>query len=177
MENTKTSQATEITELKERVKKLEKKGGSRTYNLKRLHKERKIADINADVEVTLVDETQGRYGDNLMFDTGVLDNEKVFVEQDMAEKEVDMAEKDVSTADLVTTTGELVITVGVEVSTVSPTETTTMDELTLNEENIISSYYCLYTFSVAGTKVNAADIKVTTAERLQLLEEFLLSKG
>ncbi|GJU60404.1 hypothetical protein Tco_1238170 [Tanacetum coccineum] len=43
-----------------------------------------------DAEVTLVDETQGRYGDNLMFDTGVLDNE-----QDMAEKEVDMAEKDV----------------------------------------------------------------------------------
>ncbi|GKC10180.1 hypothetical protein Tco_1001790, partial [Tanacetum coccineum] len=36
--------------------------------------------------VTLVDETQGRYGDNLMFNTGVLDNE-----QDILEKEVDMA--------------------------------------------------------------------------------------
>ncbi|GJS56780.1 hypothetical protein Tco_0651564 [Tanacetum coccineum] len=31
--------------------------------------------------------------------------------------------------------------------------------------------------SVAYTKVNAARMKVTTAERLQLLEEFLLSKG
>ncbi|GJV56316.1 hypothetical protein Tco_1457321 [Tanacetum coccineum] len=29
--------------------------------------------------------------------------------------------------------------------------------------------------SAAGTKVNAAGMKVTTAERLQLLEEFLLS--
>ncbi|GKC69347.1 hypothetical protein Tco_1115230 [Tanacetum coccineum] len=39
-----------------------------------------------------------------------------------------------------------------------------------NEENILSSYYFLYTVSAAGTKVNAA-------ERLQLLEEFLLSEG
>ncbi|GJW89351.1 hypothetical protein Tco_0164691, partial [Tanacetum coccineum] len=31
--------------------------------------------------------------------------------------------------------------------------------------------------STAGTKVNAAGMKVTTAERLQLLEEFLLSEG
>ncbi|GKC10285.1 hypothetical protein Tco_1001895 [Tanacetum coccineum] len=59
--------------------------------------------------------TQGRYDDNLMFDTGVLDNE-----QDMIEKEVDMVEKDVSTADPVTTAGEVVTTT-----------TTTVDELTL----------------------------------------------
>ncbi|GJY61462.1 hypothetical protein Tco_0462119 [Tanacetum coccineum] len=38
LEKTKTSQATEISELKERVKRLEKKGGSRTYRLKRLYK-------------------------------------------------------------------------------------------------------------------------------------------
>ncbi|GJX97041.1 hypothetical protein Tco_0352839 [Tanacetum coccineum] len=38
---------------------------------------RKIAEIDQDAEVTLVDETQGRYGDNLMFNTGVLDNEKI----------------------------------------------------------------------------------------------------
>ncbi|GKA82620.1 zinc finger, CCHC-type containing protein, partial [Tanacetum coccineum] len=31
--------------------------------------------------------------------------------------------------------------------------------------------------SAAGTKVNAAGMKVTTAERLQLLEEFLLTEG
>ncbi|GJW63735.1 hypothetical protein Tco_0115619 [Tanacetum coccineum] len=38
LENTKTSQAAEITELKERVKKLEKKRGSRNHKLKRLYK-------------------------------------------------------------------------------------------------------------------------------------------
>ncbi|GJZ66416.1 hypothetical protein Tco_0623112 [Tanacetum coccineum] len=37
------------------------------------------------------------------------------------------------------------------------------------EENILSSYYCLYT-------VNAASAKVTTAQRLRLLKEFLLSE-
>ncbi|GKC75017.1 hypothetical protein Tco_1125791 [Tanacetum coccineum] len=38
LENTKTAQAQEITSLKLRVKKLEKKGGSRTHKLKRLYK-------------------------------------------------------------------------------------------------------------------------------------------
>ncbi|GJX41869.1 hypothetical protein Tco_0256859 [Tanacetum coccineum] len=134
LEKTKTSHVVEITELKKRIKKLEKKGGSRTYRLRRLYKVgrsarvvsyedkglgdqedaskqgRKINEIDQDAEVTLVDETQGRYGDNFMFDTGVLDNE-----QDMAEKEVDMAEKDVSTAEVTT----------------NSTTTTTIDELTL----------------------------------------------
>ncbi|GKA36737.1 hypothetical protein Tco_0723302 [Tanacetum coccineum] len=63
--------------------------------------------------------------DDLMFDIGVLNDEKVFAGQDMVEKEV-------STADLVTTAGEVVTTANVEVSTVSPTATTiTNVELTL----------------------------------------------
>ncbi|GJU13139.1 hypothetical protein Tco_1135535 [Tanacetum coccineum] len=154
LEKTKTSQAAKITELKERVKKLEGKRKSKPLGMKRLFKigrsaqvvssedeglgdqedaskqGRKIDEINQDAEVTLVDETQGRYGDNLMFDTGVLDNE-----QDMAGKEVDMAEKDVSTADPVTTVGEVVTTTNVVVSTAEVaadgTTTTTVDELTL----------------------------------------------
>ncbi|GKD06306.1 PDR ABC-type transporter family protein [Tanacetum coccineum] len=65
LENTKTTQAHKISSLKLRVKRLEKKGGSRTHKLKRLFK------------VTLVDETQGRYGDDLVFDTSVLDGEVV----------------------------------------------------------------------------------------------------
>ncbi|GKA69845.1 hypothetical protein Tco_0775909 [Tanacetum coccineum] len=154
LEKIKTSQATKITELKERVKKLEKKGGSRTHRLRRLYKvgrsarvvssedeglgdqedaskqDRKINEINEDTKVTLVDETQGRNVDNLMFDTGVLDNEEVFVEQDMVEKEVDMVEKDVRIADLVTTVGEVVTTPNAEVTTDSAT-TITVDELTL----------------------------------------------
>ncbi|GJT28412.1 hypothetical protein Tco_0908687 [Tanacetum coccineum] len=92
LENTKTAQAQKITSLKLRVKKLEKKGGSRTHKLKRLYKVdrsarivssdeaslgdqedaskqgRKIDDIDKDAKITLVDETQGRHGDDIMFD-------------------------------------------------------------------------------------------------------------
>ncbi|GJZ30271.1 hypothetical protein Tco_0575318 [Tanacetum coccineum] len=117
----------EIASLKKKVKKLERRNKSRTPWLKRLRKvgsarmvessneaslgdqedaskqRRKIADIDVDVEVTLIDETQGRNDDNLMFDTGVLDEHEVEVE------------KVVSTA---------------KVTTESAT-TTTVDELTL----------------------------------------------
>ncbi|GJS04151.1 putative ribonuclease H-like domain-containing protein [Tanacetum coccineum] len=147
LENTKTAQAQEITSLKLRVKRLEKKGGSRTHKLKRLYKigrstrvvssneaslgnqedaskqRRKTDDIDADI--TLVDETQGRHDDDLMFNTCVLNDEEVFAGQDMAEKEV-------STADPVNTAGEVVTTANVEVSTASLTAATiTNVELTL----------------------------------------------
>ncbi|GJX77140.1 hypothetical protein Tco_0323951, partial [Tanacetum coccineum] len=59
LENTKTSQVAEITKLKERED-ASKQG-------------RKVADA----EVTLVDEAQGRNDDNLMFDTGILDEQEV----------------------------------------------------------------------------------------------------
>ncbi|GKG51003.1 hypothetical protein Tco_0539127, partial [Tanacetum coccineum] len=77
---------------------------------------RKIDDIDKDAEITLVDETQGMYGNDLMFDTGVLDNDEVFAGQDMAEKGINVDEKEVSTADLVTTAGEVVTTISVEIS-------------------------------------------------------------
>ncbi|GJR20672.1 putative ribonuclease H-like domain-containing protein [Tanacetum coccineum] len=104
LENTKTTQAQEITSLKKRVKKLEKKGGSKTYKLKRLYKVgrsarvvsskeaslgdhedaskqgRKINDIDKDSEITLVDETQGRYGDEDMVRVNDLDGDEVVVE-------------------------------------------------------------------------------------------------
>ncbi|GJX26987.1 putative ribonuclease H-like domain-containing protein, partial [Tanacetum coccineum] len=88
LKNTKTSQAVEMTELKERVKKLERRNKSKTLGLKRLRKEdasqedaskqgRKIADLDVDAEVTLVDEAHGRNNDNLMFDTGVFYEQEV----------------------------------------------------------------------------------------------------
>ncbi|GJX40769.1 hypothetical protein Tco_0255759, partial [Tanacetum coccineum] len=146
LENTKTAQAQEISSLKMRVKRLEKKGGSRTHKLKRLFKVgrfaqvvsseeeglgdqedaskqgRKITDIDQDAEVTLVDETQGRYDDAQMFDADVFYGEEVFAGQDVAEKEV-------STADPVTTTGELVTTASVEVSVATTTITTAITEV------------------------------------------------
>ncbi|GJV43855.1 hypothetical protein Tco_1428391, partial [Tanacetum coccineum] len=110
LENTKTAQAEEITSLKKRFKSLGNQEDASKQG-------RKIDDTDADVEITLVDETQGRHDDNLMFDTGVLNDEEVFARQDMAEKEV-------STTDLVTTAGEVVTTANVEISTASPTAAT-----------------------------------------------------
>nr|GFA11582.1 hypothetical protein [Tanacetum cinerariifolium] len=107
LENTKIVQAQEISSLKKRVKRLEKKRRSITHGLKRLYKiglsarvesfakeqsldeedaskqERNIANIDADVETTLVNETaedQERYDDPEMFDTDVLNDEEVVVE-------------------------------------------------------------------------------------------------
>ncbi|GKD36981.1 hypothetical protein Tco_1257188 [Tanacetum coccineum] len=143
LETTKTTQALEIESLKRRVKKLEKKQRSRTHKLKRLYKVgstrrvessddeglgaqedaskqgRKIAQSDADAEVTLINETEGRYGDNLMFDTSALDNEEVFAEQDVIEKEV-------STDDPVTTAGEVVTTAVSAATSMVSTATTTV---------------------------------------------------
>ncbi|GJZ11638.1 hypothetical protein Tco_0546397 [Tanacetum coccineum] len=115
LENTKTAQAQEITSLKLRVKKLEKKGGSRTHKLKRLYKVgrsarviscdeaslgdqgdaskqgRKIDVIDKDAEITLIRETQGRYGDEEMFDTGVLDGDEVLAELEVTIKDVNLS--------------------------------------------------------------------------------------
>ncbi|GJR26686.1 hypothetical protein Tco_1102918 [Tanacetum coccineum] len=123
LKKTKTAQAQEITSLKLRVKKLEKKGGSRTHKLKRLYKVgrsarivssdeaslgdqedaskqgRKIDDIDKDAEITLVDETQGRYGDDIMFDVSDLAGEEVFVaEQGVFDKDVNLSVDEVTLA-------------------------------------------------------------------------------
>ncbi|GJR37826.1 hypothetical protein Tco_1213510 [Tanacetum coccineum] len=107
LEHTKTAQAQEITNLKLRVKKLEKKAGLRTHKFKRLYKvgvtrrvessddeslgaqedaskqgRSRIEAIDKDAKVTLV-ETQRRNdenNDNLMFDTGVFDGDEIVVE-------------------------------------------------------------------------------------------------
>ncbi|GKB07799.1 hypothetical protein Tco_0836083 [Tanacetum coccineum] len=121
LEKTKTAQAQEITSLKLRVKKLEKKGGSRAHKLKRLYKVgrsarivssneaslgdpedaskqgRKINDIDKDAEITLVDETRGRYGDDIMFDVSDLTGEEVFVlEQGVSDKDVNLSVDEVT---------------------------------------------------------------------------------
>ncbi|GKA09429.1 putative ribonuclease H-like domain-containing protein, partial [Tanacetum coccineum] len=94
LENTKTVQAQEITSLKLRVKRLEKKGGSRTHKLKILYKVGRSARVVSSDEASL-----GRHDDDLMFDIGVLNDEEVFAGQDMAEKEVSTADP-VTTADV-----------------------------------------------------------------------------
>ncbi|GJR82831.1 hypothetical protein Tco_0153616 [Tanacetum coccineum] len=95
LQTTKTAQAKEITSLTKRVKKLERKRKLKNLWMKRLFKigrssqvvssedeglgdqedaskqGRKIDDIDQDVEVTLVNETQGKYDDVQMFDTDI----------------------------------------------------------------------------------------------------------
>nr|GFD15599.1 hypothetical protein [Tanacetum cinerariifolium] len=71
----KTTQANDIASLKRRVKKLERKNSSRTHKLKRLYKERRIDDIDADKDITMVNDQD----DAEMFDVSALDGEEVFV--------------------------------------------------------------------------------------------------
>ncbi|GKD49587.1 hypothetical protein Tco_1278563 [Tanacetum coccineum] len=115
LEHTKTAQAQEITNLKLRVKKLEKKAGLRTHKFKRLYKGRSIEDIDKDAEVSLVDETQGRSDDAEMFDTDALIGDEVFAKNDMTEKEHDVTPKEVSTVEILTTAG-----IKIPVSIVAP---------------------------------------------------------
>ncbi|GKF84958.1 hypothetical protein Tco_0249856, partial [Tanacetum coccineum] len=94
LEKAKTAQDSKIASLKKRVKNLERRNKLRTLGLKILRKfgrtGRKIADIDADVEVTLIDETQGRNDDKLMFDTGGLDEQEVEVEKVVSTTKVEV---------------------------------------------------------------------------------------
>nr|GEW59580.1 hypothetical protein [Tanacetum cinerariifolium] len=111
METTKTSQAQEITSLKKRVKRLEKKKRSRTHGLKRLYKvglsariessdddqsldekdaskQGRIVDIDVDEGFTLVNETtedQGWNNDEDMFGVNDLDGDEVIVKEQAKE--------------------------------------------------------------------------------------------
>ncbi|GKD78480.1 hypothetical protein Tco_1341101 [Tanacetum coccineum] len=107
LENTKTAQAQKITSLKLRVKKLEKKRGSRTHKLKRLYKvgtsarvissdeaslrdqedaskQERIADIDADAGINLV--STHFDADTYMFGVHDLVGDEVVVETEVASK-------------------------------------------------------------------------------------------
>ncbi|GKC02350.1 hypothetical protein Tco_0993960 [Tanacetum coccineum] len=144
LEKAKTAQAKEIASLKKRVKQLEKRKKLRTSGLKRLRKigsasrvessndiilgvqedaskrGRKIADLDAE-ELTLIDETQERIDEDLMFDIDVLNGDEVF-EEPIVNVAKTTSSILVSVADPVTATREVVTTAST---------TTTVDELTL----------------------------------------------
>ncbi|GKB27395.1 hypothetical protein Tco_0866796 [Tanacetum coccineum] len=90
LETTKTAQAKEIASLKKRVKKLERKRKSKPPRMKILFKIGRSAQVvsSEDEEVTLIDETQMRNDDNLMFYIGVLDEQEVKVEKVVSTVEV-----------------------------------------------------------------------------------------
>ncbi|GJR22757.1 hypothetical protein Tco_0971284 [Tanacetum coccineum] len=112
LEKAKDAQAKEIADLKKRVQKLERRKMSRPTSLKRLSKVSmsrrvessedqeslgaledaskqgmSIEDIEANVDVSLVDETQERQNDDLMFDSRVLEDDVMHVEAKVDGKE------------------------------------------------------------------------------------------
>ncbi|GJW57519.1 hypothetical protein Tco_0104250 [Tanacetum coccineum] len=176
--SSKTAQAKEIASLKKRVKQLEKRRKSRTLGLKRLRKVgsasrvessndvslgaqedaskqgRKIADLDDDAEVTLVDETQERNDEELMFDTDVLNGDEVF-EEPIVNVAKTTSSFPISVADPVTTAGEVVTTASA---------TTTIDELTLAQTLIeikaakpkaVTTVATIITTAVASTRPKA----------------------
>ncbi|GJZ45940.1 hypothetical protein Tco_0593536 [Tanacetum coccineum] len=133
LEKIKTTQANEIASLKKRVKKLEQKKRSRTYELKRLRKvgatarvessgdeenlgedaskqERRINAIDADEDITLVsvqDDT-----DKEMFDVGTLNGKEVFVvgkNENVVEEVVDAAQVSIAATTVTITTEEITL--------------------------------------------------------------------
>ncbi|GJZ91662.1 hypothetical protein Tco_0663589 [Tanacetum coccineum] len=148
LEKEKDAQAKKIADLKKRVKRLERKKKSRTTCLKRLKKVgmsrrvkssedqeslgdhedaskqgRSIEDIDVDAEVTLVNETQERQNEDLMFDIGILDDDEMFVEATISKKDKQSIKLDDSIA------GEAVTTASVECSAAL----TTIKEITLDQ--------------------------------------------
>nr|GFB03636.1 hypothetical protein [Tanacetum cinerariifolium] len=121
LEEAKTAQAKQIANLKNKVKKLEKRRKSRPTGLRRLKKGRCIEDIDQDAKNTLVDEAQGRMHDADMFGVYNLEGNEVIV--DVRKK---IIEKEFSIADPVTTAGEVVTATIVEDSA-APTTVTTAD--------------------------------------------------
>ncbi|GJZ43506.1 putative ribonuclease H-like domain-containing protein [Tanacetum coccineum] len=80
-----------------------------------------IEDIDVDVDVSLVDETQERQDDDLMFDNGVLEDDEMHLEAKVDGKEEQSTKPDDSTV------GEVVTTASVDDSVVP----TTIEEITL----------------------------------------------
>ncbi|GJV79797.1 hypothetical protein Tco_1515667 [Tanacetum coccineum] len=130
------------------VKKLERRSKSRTPGLKRLRKVsrtariessedeglgtqenaskqgRKIANLNVDAEVTLVDESQERNDDNLMFNIGVFDEQEVEIEKVVSTPEV-------TTASTTTTVDELTLAQPlIEIKAAKPKSVTTATTIT-----------------------------------------------
>ncbi|GKB71468.1 hypothetical protein Tco_0932880 [Tanacetum coccineum] len=136
LQKAKDAQAKEIVALKKRIQRLERRKMSRPTGLKRLSKVgmsrrvesskdqeslgvpqdaskhgRSIEDIDADVDVSLVDETQERQDDDLIFDSEVLEVDVMHVEAKVDGKDDQSKMLDDSTA------GEAVTTTGVDDTT------------------------------------------------------------
>ncbi|GKB44898.1 hypothetical protein Tco_0889840, partial [Tanacetum coccineum] len=112
LQKAKDAQAKEIDALKKRIHRLERRKMSRPTGLKRLCKGRSIEDMDADVDVSLVDETQERQDDDLIFDSEVLEVDVMHVEAKVDGKDEQSKKIDDNTA------GEAVTTAGIDDSAI-----------------------------------------------------------
>ncbi|GJX05512.1 hypothetical protein Tco_0191428 [Tanacetum coccineum] len=163
--------AVEIASLKKRVSMLEKKRQLRSIGVQRFKKlgttrrvkssnaglgaqedaskqERSIEDIDADAEVSLMNEQQN---EDLMFDTGVLDDDEVFVDVATSKKDKQSTKLDDSTTSEAITTASVKDsadpTIYVSTADIGEVTTAEIDELTLAQTLI---------------EINAAKPKVVT---------------
>ncbi|GJU96763.1 hypothetical protein Tco_1321519 [Tanacetum coccineum] len=91
---------------------------------------RKIDDLDADVKVTLVDEAQERNDDNLMFDTGVFDEQEVEVKKVVSTTEVTTASTTTTTVDELTLAQSLIEIKAAKSKAVTTAATTTTTAVT-----------------------------------------------
>ncbi|GJT71267.1 putative ribonuclease H-like domain-containing protein, partial [Tanacetum coccineum] len=109
-EKTKTTQANEISSLKRRVKKLEKKRSEDASK-----QGRRINAIDADEDITLVNVQDD--ADNEMFDVNVLNGEDVFVagqNENVVEEVVDVAQVSTAAITVIITTEEITLAQALE---------------------------------------------------------------
>ncbi|GJX25379.1 putative ribonuclease H-like domain-containing protein [Tanacetum coccineum] len=178
--------AKEIANLKKRVKQLEQRKKSRNPGLKRLRKVgsasrvesfndvsldaqedaskqgRKIADLDADEEVTLIDETQERYDEKMLFDV----QDDLQGEEVVAEKEV--AEKEVSDADPVTTAGEVVTIASTTTIVNELTLAQTLIEIKAAKPKAVTTAATTITTAIASTRPKAKGIVFRDQEKKAL---------
>ncbi|GJW42902.1 hypothetical protein Tco_0071701, partial [Tanacetum coccineum] len=184
LEKAKSDQAIEITSLKKRVDKLEKRRQLRTTGLKRFKKYgivrrvkssnvglgaqedasnqwRSIENIDANAEVTLVNETQEQQNEDLMFDSGVLDDDEVFVDVTTSEKDEQSIKLDDSTVGEAVTTASVkdsvAPTIQVFTADIGGVTAAKIDELTLAQT--------LIEIKVAKPKVVTTAATTTTTTR------------
>ncbi|GJU91053.1 hypothetical protein Tco_1303476 [Tanacetum coccineum] len=151
LQKAKDAQAKEIAALKKRIQRLERRKMSRPTGLKRLSKvgmsrrvessndqeslgvyedaseqRRSIEDIDDNVDVSLVDETQERQDDDLIFDYGVLKDDVMHVEANVDGKDEQSKKPDDSIAgEAVSTAGEAIKAPKPKVVTTTATTATT----------------------------------------------------
>ncbi|GJW06649.1 hypothetical protein Tco_1569072 [Tanacetum coccineum] len=160
LEKAKSDQAIEIASLKKRVDKLEKRRhlGAQEDASKQ---GRSIKDIDADAEVTLVNETQEQKNEDLMFNTIVLDDDEGFVDVTTSEKDEQSTKLDDSTA------GEAVTTASVEDSATLTIQVSTADigGVTAAKIDELTFAQTLIEIKVAKPKVVTTAATTTTTTR------------